>query len=103
MELSNGMTTSTNASGHYAFYDVAIGNYTITATKDGYNVSSYLVSVTQITVASGGTTVDGTMAVSSSNSNGSNDTTMIIVIIAVVIIVAFLAVVMVVHRRNKKT
>ncbi len=46
-------TTTTNATGQYAFYDVPIGNYTVFATKDGYQLSSSPIDMTSNDVAIG--------------------------------------------------
>jgi hypothetical protein len=49
---ANGMSTTTNSSGHYAISDVPAGTYTVTASANGYEDSSQ----TNITVVAGETT-----------------------------------------------
>ena len=95
--IDHTLTTTTDASGHYAFYDLAIGNYTITATRDGYNIPSSSVSVTQSTVESGGKTVDETLT---AYSNGSNNDTVIIVGVILVLAVLIGAFLLIRHRKK---
>jgi hypothetical protein len=51
-------TTTTDANGAYAFYDVAIGNYTLEFTENGYLTKSTPVVMTSEAVDSGGLKVD---------------------------------------------
>ncbi|MGD0817971.1 MAG: leucine-rich repeat protein, partial [Methanomassiliicoccales archaeon] len=46
--MSDGIAriTETDAVGNYAFYDIALGDYTLTVTKDGYNSTTSNVSMT---------------------------------------------------------
>ncbi len=46
-------TTTTNANGQYAFYNVPIGNYTLFATKNGYQLSSLPIDMTSKDIALG--------------------------------------------------
>ncbi len=91
------MTTTTNANGDYAFYNVPLGNYTVSATKDGYQVGSTNVTMTANDVMSGGATVDQT--ISANGSNNSSVFLLIGVVAAIVVAVVIAAILLV--RRNK--
>jgi parallel beta-helix repeat protein len=43
--LSNGMTTTTDANGHFEFKNVTSGSYTLTVTKDGYQIVTQSVII----------------------------------------------------------
>ena len=89
-------TTTTNATGQYAFYDVPIGNYTVFATKDGYRLSSSPIDMTSSDVALGGITADQTIA---SNGSGNVDSAYLwIGVIAAASLLAVGAYVMLVRR-----
>ena len=53
--------TTTDAQGSYWFYDVPIGSYTLTATKEGHEPQSTTISMTAADVARGGVSVDMTV------------------------------------------
>ena len=89
-------TTTTNANGQYAFYDVPLGNYTIFASKVGYRLSSSPIDMTSSDIALGGITADQTIA---SNGAGNVDSTYLLIgVIAAVSLLAVGAYVMLVRR-----
>jgi hypothetical protein len=66
--LGTARTTTTDANGFYAFYDVPIGNYSLEITEKGYQTMSKAVAMTADAVATGGLVVDP--GASPSNPNG---------------------------------
>ena len=86
--------TTTDANGSYSFYDVAIGNYTLEFTEDGYATQDIPVSMTSDAVDLGGVTMDSTVATNSS------DNTMLYAVAIIAVIVVVLLLVLVVRRKK---
>ena len=85
--------TTTDTNGHYAFYDVAIGNYTLEIDAAGHGVMSTPVSMTAEDVAKGG--LDADQNIIGSESDG----TMLIMAISVLAI-ALVVLVFAVRRKR---
>jgi hypothetical protein len=91
--LSNGMTTTTDAKGHFEFDNVTSGSYTMTVGKDGYQ------TVTQnVTAAAGETNEIGTLSLIANPA--STDYSLAIAAGLIGIVVLFLAFVAI--KRRKK-
>jgi hypothetical protein len=88
-DVGDMMTTTTDANGNYTFYDVFIGNYTLTISKDGYKTVSSTVSMTMQVVDSAGMTADEIVL----TSDDSNDQTTLLMIVAAIAVIAVLLVV----------
>jgi hypothetical protein len=93
-------STLTDVGGNYAFYDVMVGNYTLTVTKDGYVPSTSSLALTPEAIATGGITA----AMVISPPNQANDIVQEILIVAIAVMVgAVLLVAAMTHRKGKKT
>jgi ABC-type phosphate transport system substrate-binding protein len=100
VNLSSGMTTTTDQNGTFLFNNVTSGLDTLTIAKDGY------VTFTEnATIVAGSTSALGdlTMVSSSSSSSTSSDNTWIIVLVVIIAIVVIVAVVMVYMKKKPKT
>ena len=87
--------TRTDAHGNYSFYDVAFGNYTLTATKDGYDQTSVGIGLNAQGIAAGGLTVEEKIFAQGAG----GDTSSLILIIAFAAVIIILLAIM---RSNKK-
>jgi hypothetical protein len=98
--MSDGIAriTETDAVGNYAFYDIALGDYTLTVTKDGYNSTTSNVSMTSEGISSGGMTVSAVIQAQ----DRPGDSTLAIEIMAIAAIFAaiLLATLLVYRKRN---
>jgi hypothetical protein len=92
------LTTKTNGSGNYAFYDVAPGNYAITVSKDGYGTITAHIDMTSESIAVGGVTTNFTVQLHSS----SNDVLPLLGMVGGGVTIAALLAFIVVRRKNKK-
>ncbi len=91
--LDNGMTTTTDANGHFVFYNISEGSYNVTISKSGYGPMTEKVNSTagaQTDIA----TVNLASSPAASDDNGSM--IVIVVIIAVALLAGF-----VILRRKK--
>ncbi len=91
------LTTVTGSSGGYAFHDVPVGGYDVLFEGNGYETVTQHLEVTSDTVASGGTTVNGTLSV-----KGSGDTIMLIMGGVAVTTVAVLSAVLFLRHRDHR-
>ena len=96
VSLSNGMTTTTDANGHFEFDNVASGSYTMTVSKAGYQTLEQ-----NVTADAGKTNELSTVSMTASAASASStDYTLPIaagLIVIVVLLIAFVAV-----KRRKK-
>ncbi len=96
VSLSNGMNTTTDATGYFEFDNVTSGSYVLTITKDGFK------TVTQnVSAAAGETTIMAPLSAQSSAANASTDYTLPLVA-GVIVILALLGTVFLVMKRRKK-
>jgi hypothetical protein len=93
--LGTERNTTTDANGAYAFYDVAIGNYTLEFTENGYLTETTAVVMTSEAVDSGGLKIDPGAAVYNPN-NG------LMLNVAVLSISAAMAGIFLFMRRRKR-
>ncbi len=94
--LSNGMTTTTDANGHFVLDNVTAGTYNVTVTKNGYTALTQSVSTTAGTTSGLGTLVVQSAPSSPSSNNGP------MIVVMIIVIVALLAVALVMYRKRKK-
>jgi hypothetical protein len=91
------LTTKTNGSGNYAFYDVVPGKYVITVSKEGYGTATVNVDMTNDSIAAGGLTTDITVQL-----RNSNDVLPLLGMLAGGAAVGALLAFIVVRRKNRK-
>jgi len=92
--LSNGMTTITDANGLFEFLNVPLGNYTLTATVDGYGAKTMNVTVSSSETAD----VGGLTLISTGSDDGDND--IFILAGAFVLVIAVLSGFLILRRRK---
>lgn len=88
------LTAITNSDGEYSFYDVPIGEYTMTVEKRGYEAMTYTIGITSEDVDSGGATLNGTLAVRGLEG------TLLIIGGSIALIAAILAATLLVRKRS---
>ena len=86
-------TTTTDKNGSFAFYDVAVGDYTLEIEEKGYGTKSIPVTMTPEAVQQGGLTLDTAVMPQSKNDG------FLIVLAIVTLSAAFIALVFVLRRR----
>ncbi len=87
-------TTTTDKNGAFAFYDVAIGDYTLEITENGYATKSIPVTMTSEAVQQGGIELDTTILPGRLNDG------FVIVLSIVTLAAAIIALVFVLRRRS---
>jgi parallel beta-helix repeat protein len=85
LTLSNGMTTVTNATGHFVFENVDIGNYTVSIVKDGYDTRT-----TNVTVVADVTDELGSIALTGAPPSTDSTTLVGVAMAAIAVIAAYL-------------
>ena len=87
-------TTTTDSDGQYAFYDVAVGSYTLEITETGFGVQTRSVTMTAEAVALGGLSSDQTILAGSQSDD-------IIMFLAIAILAIAIVVLVLIVRRRK--
>lgn len=94
--LSSTFSTTADANGKYAFDDIAVGQYSLTVTRDGKVVGSENATMTTANIESGGITLNLVIPESTSSNLP------IMTIVLIMATVAVIAVIAVVVMRRKK-
>jgi parallel beta-helix repeat protein len=94
--LSNGMTTTTDANGHFEFDNVTSGSYTMTVSKDGYRTFEQ-----NVTAAAGETNELDTMSLTANAANTTSNDYILAIAVGLIGIVVVLLAFVAIKRRKK--
>ncbi len=87
--LGNGLTTTTNATGHYVFDNVTAGSYNLTVTMNGYQTATQ----GNVSTAAGQTTELSPLSMQASSTSSSSSNNDLMIAIGVIVILALIGIV----------
>ena len=96
VKLSNNLTATTDANGHFLFENVTLGNYTVTVTKDGFVGLTLNVTVLADTTSN----LDVMTLTSTTATTKTSDSTWLYIVIGIVAVIVVGGVAWVVLRRK---